>query len=89
MNKNNGKQFALTPKEPIDLNAANIQQVEAIDDILPLHEVRDDNKLAKLVDSMQDGWVGLPVLALDSGDHLQALTGSHRIAAAAPQLQSW
>ena len=51
--------------------------------IMALHEVRDHGKLERLIDSMsRDGWVGRPVLALDCGDHLQALTGSHRVAAA-------
>lgn len=51
--------------------------------VLPLHEVRDEAKLEALIASMiVNGWQGRPVLAIDCGDYLQALTGSHRIAAA-------
>ena len=45
----------------------------------PLHEVRDAEKLAGLMDSMTaSGWVGAPVVV--DGDW--AITGAHRIAAA-------
>lgn len=48
-------------------------------DLLPPHEARDQGKLTALVAAMQaDGWIGAPIVA--AGD--QALTGSHRIAAA-------
>lgn len=51
--------------------------------IQPLHCVRDPEKLRSLVESMKvRGWAGRPILALDAGDSPQALTGSHRIAAA-------
>lgn len=52
--------------------------------IRPLHEVRDESKLAALVDAMEtSGWVGRPLLVVDEGggDYV-ALTGSHRLAAA-------
>lgn len=46
----------------------------------PPHEPRDSAKLAAIEASMRDaGWVGLPVLVWRDGE---ALTGSHRIAAA-------
>lgn len=47
--------------------------------ITPVHEVRDDEKYAALVASMEeDGWQGAPIVV--DGD--QALTGSHRYWAA-------
>ena len=50
--------------------------------IVALHEVKDTDKLNSLVTSMANGWTGRDILAVDCGDYLQALTGSHRIAAA-------
>jgi hypothetical protein len=51
--------------------------------IIPLHEVRDSEKLATIAASMeQNGWQGHPVLVVDCGEYFQAITGSHRIAAA-------
>lgn len=52
--------------------------------IAPLHDVRDSAKLDELAASMRaDGWVGRPVLAWgDPSALVQAVTGSHRIAAA-------
>lgn len=52
--------------------------------IIPLHEVRDAAKLAKLRESMRvAGWQGRPLLALDLQDgRFAALTGSHRVASA-------
>lgn len=51
--------------------------------IQPPHEVRDIKKLQKLTESMQkNGWQGRPILAYDVGRGAEALTGSHRIAAA-------
>jgi hypothetical protein len=48
----------------------------------PLHEVRCMQKLDMLTEHMMThGWVGRPVAVLHLG-HLQALTGSHRLAAA-------
>ena len=52
--------------------------------IAPLHEVRDGEKLARLVANMERiGWQGRPLLVVDNGggDYV-ALTGSHRHAAA-------
>ena len=47
------------------------------------HEVRDEKKLNDLTESMaKNGWQGPPILAYYDGDMLQAVTGSHRIAAA-------
>jgi len=50
--------------------------------IVALHDVKDTGKLNTLITSMANGWNGRKILAVDCGDHLQALTGSHRIAAA-------
>ena len=51
--------------------------------IIPLHEVRDAEKLRTLTESMEDkGWVGAPLVAIPYCDGFQALTGSHRRAAA-------
>jgi ParB-like chromosome segregation protein Spo0J len=55
-----------------------------LDQIDPLHEVRDADKLASLTEAMASGgWVGRPLLVQDTGEGwYQAWTGSHRIAAA-------
>ena len=52
--------------------------------IEPLHEVRDADKLAELVASMEaDGWTGTPVVVAGLGNGVvRALTGSHRLQAA-------
>lgn len=49
------------------------------------HEVQDEAKLAALVDSMtRDGWVGAPIVVITEADaDPQAITGSHRVPAAA------
>lgn len=54
------------------------------DRITPLHLPRCPEKLASLIESMeQDGWVGNPVLILtEDTNEYQAVTGSHRIEAA-------
>lgn len=52
--------------------------------VRPLHEVRDEEKFAALMEAMQvGGWTGRPLLVVDEGggDYV-ALTGSHRLAAA-------
>lgn len=55
--------------------------------LTPYHGVRDTEKLAGLVDSMAaHGWVGGPVV-IDG--EVDALTGSHRIAAAAIVNDRW
>lgn len=49
-------------------------------DIVPIHGVYDNEKFAALVADMQvNGWVGAPLVMIDS---YQALTGAHRFAAA-------
>lgn len=49
----------------------------------PLHEPTDYKKLNEITASMEiDGWQGQPILVVDMGDYYQAITGSHRIAAA-------
>jgi len=57
---------------------------EFITRIKPPHEVRDKDKLKKLSESMKtDGWQGRPILAfVEPNGTIQAVTGSHRIAAA-------
>lgn len=52
--------------------------------IIPLHEVRDAAKLARLVESMDSaGWQGRPLLVVADGNGAYvAMTGSHRHAAA-------
>lgn len=51
--------------------------------IEPPHEVREAEKLAVLVASMQaTGWTGRPLLVIALDGYHQALTGSHRLAAA-------
>ena len=54
------------------------------DNIRPAHEVRDHDKFNALVASMlADGWQGRPLLVVDEANEgYQALTGSHRLAAA-------
>lgn len=47
------------------------------------HEPREREKYQKLVASMKrGGWRGRPILVIPMGEGFQALTGSHRIAAA-------
>ena len=51
--------------------------------IRPLNRVEDKKKFEALVKGMaRDGWTGRPVLVWKNGKKNQALTGSHRIAAA-------
>ena len=51
--------------------------------IEPLHGVRDKTKLNNIIESMKkDGWIGRPILIAMGCNGLQALTGSHRLAAA-------
>jgi len=43
----------------------------------------DAGKVARIRDSLAtNGWQGRPVIMVDCGDHVIALTGSHRLAAA-------
>ena len=54
-----------------------------INDVLPPHEVQDEEKLAKLTHDMESrGWRGRPLMVIQSAGMLQALTGSHRFQAA-------
>jgi ParB/Sulfiredoxin domain len=52
--------------------------------IIPVHEPRDSELSTKIERSMwRSGWLGRPLLVLPEGDGIyQALTGSHRLAAA-------
>ncbi len=52
-------------------------------DIEPPHEVRDEQKKDAIVKSMKiNGWQGRPILVQQNYNGNQAITGSHRIAAA-------
>jgi len=54
-----------------------------IDDIRPLHEVRNKTKLNALIKEIeQHGWTGNPVLVERVNDGYRAWTGTHRLAAA-------
>ena len=54
-----------------------------IDSLLPLHGVRDVEKVKALKRAMvAGGWVGRPLLGVDMGDHVKLVTGSHRLVAA-------
>jgi ParB-like chromosome segregation protein Spo0J len=54
-----------------------------VDRIQPLHAINDEAKLAAIASSMRaSGWQGRALLVYDCGDHYEALTGSHRFAAA-------
>jgi hypothetical protein len=69
-----------TPQETALLEKSDLIEVRKI---RPFNEVEDVEKLNSLAASMQkNGWQGRPILAYDIGDGLEALTGSHRIAAA-------
>jgi hypothetical protein len=51
--------------------------------IEPPHQIRDKEKLTSLVNDMNNnGWQGRPILTYDIGRGDEAITGSHRIAAA-------
>ena len=53
------------------------------DEIVHLHAVTNPAKKDRLVKSMQaEGWQGPPILVVDTGNGVFALTGSHRWAAA-------
>jgi hypothetical protein len=66
------KATAVTPNDVVNPNG-----------IEPPHSVRDVEKKEKLIQDMeQNGWVGRPILVFDVGRGNEALTGSHRIAAA-------
>ena len=48
-----------------------------------IHEIRDNEKVNAIAESMeQGGWTGYPLLVIVRGDESLALTGVHRIAAA-------
>lgn len=47
------------------------------------HEPRDGARFVEICMNLSyEGWRGRPVILADAGDHVIALTGSHRIAAA-------
>lgn len=55
----------------------------SIAQIVPFHEVRDQEKLNALIESMKaNGWQGRNILGFDLGDEFRAITGSHRMPAA-------
>ena len=48
-----------------------------------LHEIIDRDKVDQISNNMaRDGWAGHPILVMDMGNEMLALTGVHRIAAA-------
>lgn len=54
-----------------------------ISNIIPFHEVRDQDKFEKLTADMEEnGWKGRPLLVIGCGGEYRALTGSHRLPAA-------
>lgn len=74
----------MLPKTPSDYSKFE-DVVEFVNPkrINPPHGVENKEKFNELVDSMKtEGWVGRPVLYYDIGRGPEALTGSHRIAAA-------
>lgn len=67
----------------VQLYTLSMTQTMTPGDIIPAHDVRDDAKLTELTASMREqGWQGAPVVISREGFGDQALTGSHRIAAA-------
>lgn len=50
-------------------------------ELTPPHEVRDETKLASLIEAYSTGASVTPIVVLDFGDEMIALCGSHRIAA--------
>jgi uncharacterized ParB-like nuclease family protein len=60
-----------------------ISQLISLSEINPPHDVRDCEKFDALVSSMEaDGWQGRPLLVIRKNGEFQAITGSHRYAAA-------
>ena len=55
----------------------------SIKQIVPFHEVRDQEKLEALTQSMKEnGWVGRNIVGFYIGGEFRAITGSHRYSAA-------
>lgn len=70
----------VAPQDAALLEKSDLTEVRKIN---PFNAVEDVEKLNSLAASMQkNGWQGRPILAYDIGNGLEALTGSHRIAAA-------
>jgi len=60
-----------------------IDEVEA-EVVVPVHGVTDEAKAAAIAASLLDGgWQGRPLVGVDYGDSIVAMTGSHRYAGAA------
>lgn len=54
-----------------------------IQNIVPFHEVRDQEKLEALTQSMKEnGWKGRNIVGFYIGGEFRAITGSHRLPAA-------
>jgi uncharacterized ParB-like nuclease family protein len=71
------------------IQAVKVKEDEWLDssNILAPHEVRDEDKLSALIESMgRDGWIGRPILVFEDPDstngYIHALTGTHRLNAA-------
>ena len=55
----------------------------SINQIIPFHEVRDQEKLEALAQSMKEnGWQGRNIVGFYIGGEFRAITGSHRLPAA-------
>lgn len=66
-------------KIPVDYERLDIDPY----DVKPPHAPREKDKLAEITDSMKEvGWNGRPLVVVDMEDYYQAVTGSHRLAAA-------
>ena len=56
--------------------------IEEVKNIFPPHEVRDNDKVNRLFESMKkDGYTGHALLIVDCGDYEQSFNGTHRLAA--------
>lgn len=78
----NQSYYSSAPESNVDESYGPYEELSA-KSIEPPHEVRDTKKLNDLVEKMKEhGWNGRPILAVDLGQGPEALTGSHRIAAA-------
>jgi ParB-like chromosome segregation protein Spo0J len=58
--------------------------------LVPLHEVREPEKVLRLMESMRKrGWVGRPLIGfVGAGGYINLLSGVHRLAAASAVLET-
>ena len=67
----------------LDADYMAADKYESAYSIVPVNQVTDPEKLAYLVKEFEENdWQGRPILVVDLGNEYQALTGSHRLAAA-------